>query len=107
NAMERREPGLPDKGIIARAYKYEYEDDKYVALNCGHSNTYELRIFKSTLRYETYIATLQFVSNLAHIVKELDYEKACKTTFDDVVTYKNYEELSRYIMTRGLYQGGE
>ena len=107
NAMKRREPGLPDKGIIARAYKYEYEDDKYVALNCGHSNTYELRIFKSTLRYETYIATLQFVSNLAHIVKELDYEKACKTTFDDVVTYKNYEELSRYIMTRGLYQGGE
>jgi len=82
---------------------YDKYDDKYVAINTQHSHSYEIRIFRGTLRYETYIATLQFVSNLAHIAKECTtLTRAQQITFDDIVNYNRYPELVNYLATRGM-----
>jgi len=82
---------------------YDKYDEKYVAVNTQHSKSYEIRIFRGTLRYETYIATLQFVSNLAHIAKECTtLTRAQQITFDDIVNYNRYPELVNYLATRGM-----
>lgn len=88
---------------IATKFLDSYED-KYVALNTQHRNSFELRIFRGTLRYETYIATLQFVSNLAHISKACTtLTRAQQISFDDIVNFKRYAELDNYLKTRGLF----
>ena len=78
----------------------EYDHDKYVALNINHRHTFELRIFRSTLNYNTYIATLQFVSNLARLVKNIDLAQAQATTFKDIINVQRYTELDLYIAER-------
>ena len=88
---------------IASKFLDSYED-KYVALNTQHRNSFELRIFRGTLRYETYIATLQFVSNLAHIAKACTtLTRAQQISFDDIVNFKHYTELNNYLKTRGMF----
>lgn len=90
---------------IQDKFRYKYSDDKYVALNTQHADTFELRIFKGTLKYNTYIATLQFVSNLANIAKECtSLSKVQQVTFEDIVNYKRYNELDTYLKERNLAQ---
>lgn len=79
-------------------------DDKYVSLNTQHRNSFELRIFRGTLRHETYIATLQFVSNLAHIAKSCTtLTRAQQISFSDIINYQRYPELTNYLSTRGMF----
>lgn len=92
-----------DDSEIAEKFLRSY-DDKYVALNTQHRNSFELRIFRGTLRYETYIATLQFVSNLANISKDCTtLTRAQQITFNDIINYKRYTELDNYLKTRSLF----
>lgn len=45
--------------------------DHYDAINFGNRDTVEIRIFRSSLRYETLIATLEIVDGLVRFVKTL------------------------------------
>ena len=81
---------------IGGHFNDEYGKEKYVALNMGHSNTFEFRIFRSTTKPETILATLQFVSNLAHWCKYNGLAKAQTATIDDIINYKKYPELTAY-----------
>ena len=77
--------------------------EKYVALNTAHSNTYELRIFRGTLKTETLFATMQFVDNLVRVAKECpSLAKAQQITFADIIDYKHHKELIEYVNTRGI-----
>lgn len=77
--------------------------DKYIALNTSHSNTYELRIFRGTLKYETFMATAQFVDNLVRVAKDCpNLAKAQQITFADIISHKSYPELDEYIHARGI-----
>lgn len=77
--------------------------DKYIALNTSHSNTYELRIFRGTLKLETFFATMQFVDNLVRVAKDCtSLAKAQQITFADIIDYKHYKELIEYVNTRGI-----
>ena len=77
--------------------------DKYVALNTAHSHSYELRIFRGTLKPETYLATLQFVDNLVRIAKECpSLAKAQQITFADIINYNPHQHLVDYITSRGI-----
>lgn len=77
--------------------------DKYIALNTSHSHTYELRIFRGTLKLETFYATLQFVDNLVRVAKECpSLAKAQQITFADIIDYKHHKELVEYVNTRGI-----
>lgn len=70
-------------------------DDKYLAVNCRHGATIELRFFRGTLKYSTFVASLQLADNLARIVR--DHEDIESLTWDDVVGYReNRPELAYY-----------
>jgi hypothetical protein len=75
---------------------YYNNRDKYVAVNTLHDATFEFRIFRGTLNYETFKATLQFVDNLARLVKKTTLAKLTSITFDDILNFKKYPELQSY-----------
>ena len=79
--------------------KNDFSHEKYMALNLQHNNTIEFRIFKGTLRAETYLASIEFVNNLVTLCSDLKkplsaitWEELTKTKYA-----KNYCEL------RGIY----
>ena len=91
-----------DDAQVKFADKYG-NGDKYVALNTSHYNTYELRIFRGTLKPETFYATMQFVDNLVRISKDCtSLAKAQQITFADIIDYKHHKELIEYVNTRGI-----
>ena len=53
---------------MSRTFK-ENERDKYQAVNIRHSSHVEIRIFRGTLRWTTYFASLALVDGLARLVK--------------------------------------
>ena len=82
------------------AFVREYDHDKYVAFNINHRHTFELRIFRSTLNYTTYLATLQLVHNFAKLAKRIDLGEAQLITFKDIVNEEQFDELNSYVKTR-------
>jgi hypothetical protein len=84
------------------AFQKNYYDnrDKYVAVNTLHNATFEFRIFRGTLNYETFRATLQLVDNLARLVKKTTLTKLTSITFEDILNFKKYPELDAYWLKR-------
>ena len=86
-----------DMDLLIDKTKLEYNNgDKYLALNMNHLKTFELRIFRSTTKPESILATLQFVSNLAHFCKYNGLKRAQTTTMQDIIDYHKYPELTQY-----------
>lgn len=76
---------------------------RYTAVNLENIFTIELRIFRGTLRYETFVATLQFVDKLCHDAIELSDEEFQTMTWNDFVkSIKDMSELTEYLKIRGL-----
>ncbi len=76
---------------------------RYTAVNLANQFTIELRIFRGTLRYETFVATLQFVDKLCHDAIELSDEQFQTMTWNDfTASVKNMPELMEYLKIRGL-----
>ena len=73
---------------------------KYRALNLIHENSIEFRLFKGTLKYESFIATLEFVSNLVNIAKDTTIDNINSITFDEILNYKETEYLLDYYKER-------
>lgn len=65
--------GKDEKSIIELYDKYKNKD-KYVALNLKHPDTIEFRCFRSTLKYETFILTLEFVKDIIDYAKSINIE---------------------------------
>lgn len=85
-----------DKMVSQVQRRYGY--DKYVALNLQHPNTFEFRIFRGTLKYETYIAALTFVDTLARKIKKTTMKRLTSLKFSDIID--NSEITKNYWNTR-------
>lgn len=83
-------------GNIIEHFNDNYGYDKYLAINTLHSHTFELRIFRGTLNATTYLATLQFVDNFARIARATPFDNLPLITFEDIINYNHYDELSLY-----------
>ena len=76
---------------------------RYTAVNLTNQFTVELRIFRGTLKYETFAATLQFVDKLCHDATELSDEEFQTMTWADFAkSVKDMPELKDYLAIRGL-----
>lgn len=67
---------------------------RYFVVNTTNPNTIEYRMFKGTLKYETFMATLEFVNNLTNVCKE---NMVSKISWNKVINYsgdfiKEYNE---------------
>lgn len=84
NFLSDRRTSVNEKELKSLDYikKYKETSNRYMALNLTNSRTIEFRIFKGTLKYETFMACFEFVyfltklaSNLEIPIEELTWER--------------------------------
>lgn len=95
-----------DDSLLDLLYKAKcggvYNSAKYNSVNLLHGKTVELRMFKGTLKYETYMATLEFVKNLVDISKQIPLEDIQQVTFEEIIDINPTEYLIEYLRKRGV-----
>ncbi len=81
----------------------------YRALNFRGENTIEVRFNRGTLKFSTFVATLQFVQMYADAIKlSPTLEQACKINlgwFVEQAYKRGYDEFLDYITERGIVSG--
>lgn len=75
------------------------ERDRYMAVNLTNKHTIELRIFRGTLRVETFIATLQLVKRLVNVCMTSSLDQLRALTWQELIG-DEYEELTAYCALR-------
>lgn len=83
--------------------KNKKQSDRYCALNFHPDDTIEVRIFRGTLKFETFMATLEMVDLWAYIVKHCDETNICNVTlntFKDIAQGCNFKYFLDYIKSR-------
>ena len=81
--------GKDETGIVDLYGKYK-DRGKRVALNLQHPETIEFRCFRSTLKYETFIFTLEFVQDV------IDYAKSINIEEIELIQWKDLMETFSY-----------
>ena len=78
---------------------------RYVAVNLENVNTVEFRMFKGTLRYETFIATLQLIHEICRLAISLEDKEMERLSWSDFVLMidAKHQELIDYLKTKRLY----
>ena len=83
-----------EDSIVELYGKYKNKG-KRAALNLQHKDTIEFRMFKSTLKYETFILTLEFVKDIIDYAKSVDIEEIELAKWSDLMNYFS-SELRKY-----------
>ena len=79
---------------------------RYVCVNLQNYNTIEFRMFRGTLKYSTFIATLQLVDEICHAAMTLPEEELKALTWTDFVSKidkSEKAELINYLKFKSLY----
>ena len=78
----------------------KYNDTgKKAALNLQHKDTIEFRMFKSTLKYETFLLTLEFVKDIIDFAKSINIEEIEMITWNDLMKTFS-KDLQQYYIDR-------
>ena len=74
-------------------------------MNITNFDTIEIRIFKGTLRWNTFMATLELVDAVCENAMYLNDDEIRKQSWNDFVMSldPDYEELVQYLKERRLY----
>lgn len=80
---------------IVELYSKYKDKGKRAALNLQHKDTIEFRMFKSTLKYETFILTLEFVKDIIDYAKSVDIEDIELAKWSDLMNCFS-SELRKY-----------
>ena len=95
---------------ISDSTKKTYNDAKkknlgrYVAVNLTNDDTVEFRLFRGTLKYRTFAATLQLVDEICRLaIACSDYEFEDMSWSDFVLKIRNKPELTEYLKSKRLY----
>jgi hypothetical protein len=79
--------------------------DRYHAINRTNSNTIEFRIFGGTLKYETYMASIELVDLLCRFVKDHSLFEVYALRWCDICQMsEKYEYLPAYLKDRRLWE---
>lgn len=99
-----RRYGIPPEIPDTKKAKEEINNrisSRYRAVNILPYHTVEIRIFRGTLRYGSFMATLQFCDAVARFVKETEYKDISWSNFIKYITNKPiYEILIDYLKER-------
>ena len=80
---------------------------RYSAVNLQNYSTIEFRLFRGTLKYNTLIATLQFVDRIRSVALSMYQEELEALSWSEFVSHIEYPELIRYLKERRLYVNEE
>ncbi len=81
---------------IVELYRQYKDKGKRAALNLQHKDTIEFRMFKSTLKYETFILTLEFVQDIIDYAKSVDIEEIELAKWSDLMNCFSFELREYY-----------
>lgn len=76
---------------------------RYACINLCNYNTIEFRIFRGTLKYNTFIATLQMVEHICLTAMEMTDEEITSLSWPEFIEGIEHEELIQYLKERRLY----
>lgn len=88
--------------VIIDKIKKQKNSGRYKAINLTNLHTIEFRIFRGTLKHETFLATLQFVETLCHYAKQISLPEIWRVNFTDIFQNTEYTELRNYLESKGL-----
>ena len=84
--------------------KKNYRSFRYVAVNLCNADTVEFRLFRGTLRYNTFIATLQLVQRICDVAICLSDEEVKNMSWSTFMAgCGQYPELVQYLKERRIY----
>lgn len=84
-----------EENSLVELYRKYKDHGKRAALNLQHKDTIEFRMFRSTLKYETFILTLEFVKNIIDYAKSVDIEEIELAKWSDLMNCFS-SELRKY-----------
>ena len=90
------------KDILDHAKK-GYHGGRYTCVNLQNADTIEFRIFRGTLKYNTFIATLQLVNQVCDVAIRLSDEQMRRLTWSEFAADCTEQELVQYLKERRLY----
>ena len=98
-------------GMKAKPYEFiedlKYRNkDRYSCVNTCNEDTLEFRLFKGTLKYNTFIAALQLVNRICDIAISMSDERIADLSWHDFVgelDCEKYKELITYLKECRLY----
>lgn len=76
---------------------------RYTSVNLTNKNTIEFRIFRGTLKYNTLIATLQFLDRICDVALFMSDEELKAMSWTTFVSGCTQPELVQYLKERRLY----
>lgn len=88
------------KAIMDKAKK---NCGRYVAVNLCNYHTIEFRLFRGTLKYNTLIATLEFVNRICELAVSMTDDEIAKLSWSEFVSNITEPELIQYLKERNLY----
>lgn len=100
NDIDIKENDLVDE--IKEKMNSQKSQGRYHAINLCNYSTIEFRLFRGTLRYETFIATLQFVQTMCLYAKSVSLNDIYSVTWNDIFLNTEFTELRIYMQCRGL-----
>lgn len=77
---------------------------RYMAINLTNYHTVEVRIFRGTLKLNTFLATLQFVNHLCDIAVYLSDKELENMSWHEFLNSIHEAELIQYLKERNLYK---
>lgn len=98
--------GYKDTGREILEHAKKSYQGRYTCVNLTNTDTIEFRIFRGTLKYNTLIATLQFVEKLCSAAISLSQEELQALSWSDLmlgIREQQHPELVRYLKERRLY----
>ena len=81
---------------------------RYVCINIMNYHTVEFRVFRGTLKYNTFIAALQFVNTICEAAFSMSDKEIQKFTWDkylETLNESEHKELLTYLDERGIGKG--
>ncbi len=89
------------KAILDKAKKGN--NGRYAAVNLMNYSTIEFRLFRGTLKYSTFIATLELVNSIIETALYYSEEELHKLSWSEFVRRLKEPELIQYLKERQLY----
>ena len=75
---------------------------RYKSINLENEHTIEFRLFRGTLNFNTFIASLQFVVSITRFVKGIKLNDIFTVNWSDFLDCIDYVELKEYMRIRKL-----
>lgn len=89
------------KAVLDHAKKNQFE--RYTCVNLTNYNTIEFRLFRGTLKLNTFLATLQMVGRICDVALFLSDQEIQTLTWSDFVVGCTAPELVQYLKERRPY----